>query len=265
MEEMLRIAGSNSSALLIINGSPIVVSFIKGFSDCFSGFTLLFKPGVRRFVIIPLIINIALFSLATTLLFNQVEVWLAQLIPDWLDWLRTILEILFGIVMSVIVYYTFTVIANLIASPFNSLLSARIEAMFTGQKPEDINSDGFFRLVTRTLKSEIQKILYAIKWFIPLIIITFIPGINVVSPFLWILFAAWFFALEYNDYPLANHGLFFEDIKSYNRKNRMRALGFGSGVFILTSIPIVNFFAMPVAVAGATKLTCKINSKSAVK
>ena len=32
------------------------------------------------------------------------------------------------------------------------------------------------------------------------------------------------------------------------------SLGFGGGVMIMTSIPVVNFFAMPVAVAGATLL-----------
>ena len=114
----------------------------------------------------------------------------------------------------------------------------------------------------RTLKSETQKILYAIKWFIPLIIITLIPAVNLVAPFFWILFAAWFFALEYSDYPLANRGQFFDEVKLYNQKNRLRTLGFGTGVFILTSIPIVNFFAMPVAVAGATKLTTKIEQKT---
>jgi uncharacterized protein involved in cysteine biosynthesis len=30
----------------------------------------------------------------------------------------------------------------------------------------------------------------------------------------------------------------------------------------MTSIPVVNFFAMPVAVAGATKLTSKINNST---
>ena len=91
------------------------------------------------------------------------------------------------------------------------------------------------------------------KWFIPLIIITLIPGINIIAPFLWILFSAWFFALEYIDYPLANRGHFFEEVKTHNRNHRMRALGLGTGVFIMTSIPIINFLAMPVAVAGATK------------
>jgi CysZ protein len=237
-----------------------MLSFIKGFLDVFSGFGLLIKPGIKRFVLIPFAINISLFSVATILLKDQLDIWLEKLLPDWLGWLEWLILPLFWIAMVLIVFYTFTVFANLIAAPFNSLLSARIEALLTGQKPEDINSDGFIRLMTRTTKSEVQKILYAIKWFIPLIIITFIPVINIAAPFLWIMFAAWFFALEYNDYPLANRGLFFEDIKSYNRKNRMRSLGLGSAVFILTSIPIVNFFAMPVAVAGATRLTSKINT-----
>lgn len=237
-------------------------SYIKGFLDCISGFGLLFRPGVKRFVIIPFIINIGLFSLATKLLSDQLDSWLEQLLPGWLDWLEWLIWPLFAIAMFLIVFYSFTILANLIAAPFNSLLSARIEAMLTGQKPQDISSDGFIRLTVRTLKSEIQKILYAIKWFIPLGIITLIPGINIVAPFLWIVFAAWFFALEYNDYPLANRGQFFEDIKTYNRKHRMRSLGLGTGVFILTSIPVVNFFAMPTAVAGATKLTTRVSNDS---
>ncbi len=238
-------------------------SFIKGFLDCFSGFGLMLKPGIRRFVVIPFIINLGLFTLATKLLSDQLDGWLEQLLPGWLSWLEWLIWPLFAIAMFLIVFYTFTILANLIAAPFNSLLSARIEAMLTGQKPKDINSDRFIKLTIRTIKSELQKILYAIKWFIPLTIITVIPAINIVAPFLWIIFAVWFFALEYNDYPLANRGQFFEDIKSYNRQHRMRSLGLGTGVFVLTSIPLVNFFAMPVAVAGATKLTTKVSNNSA--
>jgi len=239
-----------------------MISFTKGFFDCFSGFGLLLKPGIKRFVLIPFAINLALFSLATKLLSNQLDVWLEQLLPDWLNWLEWLIWPLFAIAMFLIVFYSFTVVANLISAPFNSILSARIEALLTGNKPEDINSDSLIRLMVRTIKSELQKILYAIKWFIPLIIITIIPGVNIVSPFLWILFAVWFFALEYNDYPLANRGLFFAEVKTHNRKHRMRSLGMGTAVFILTSIPLINFLAMPIAVAGATKLVNNIDKKT---
>ncbi len=234
-------------------------SFIKGFTDCFSGFGLLFSSGIKRFVLIPLLINLSLFSLAAKLLTEQLDVWLEKLLPGWLSWLEWLIWPLFAIAVFLIVFYTFTVIANLISAPFNSILSARIEAKLTGKKPEDLSSEGFMKLTVRTLKSELQKILYAIKWFIPLLIITVIPVVNIIAPFLWILFAAWFFALEYIDYPLANRGHFFKDVKIHNRKNRMRALGLGSAVFIMTSIPVINFFAMPVAIAGATKLTSKVN------
>ncbi|MGB5398096.1 MAG: EI24 domain-containing protein, partial [Gammaproteobacteria bacterium] len=88
-------------------------------------------------------------------------------------------------------------------------------------------------------------------------ILTFIPVINIAAPFAWFIFAAWTFSLEYTDYPLANRGKLFPEVREYNRKNRLRALGFGSAVFALTSIPLLNFFAMPVAVCGATRLTVK--------
>ena len=235
-----------------------MISFFKGFLDCFSGFGLIFKSGIKRFVIIPLLINIGLFTLATRILSNKLDSWLERLLPGWLSWLEWLIWPLFAIAVFLIVFYTFTIIANLISAPFNSLLSARIEALLTGTTPEPIESDRFFKLIGRTLLAEIRKIFYAIKWFIPLIIITLIPVINIVSPFLWILFAAWFFALEYNDYPLANRGLLFDEVRSFNRENRMRSLGLGSAVFVLTSIPVLNFFAMPVAVAGATRLTSKV-------
>lgn len=229
-------------------------SFIKGFTDCFSGFGLIFQSGVKRYVIIPLIINISLFYTAFVLLSDQLDTWIEQLLPSWMGWLSWLIFPLFLLIM----FYTFTLIANLIASPFNSFLSSRVEANLTGTKPVDMNTDKLFKLIGRTISSEIRKIFYAIKWAIPLLILMFIPVVNVAAPFAWILFAAWFFALEYTDYPLANRGLLFDEVRQYNRTNRMRAFGMGTGIFLLTSIPFVNFIAMPVAVAAATRLTVKV-------
>jgi hypothetical protein len=56
---------------------------------------------------------------------------------------------------------------------------------------------------------------------------------------------------------LGNRGMLFE----YNRNNRMRSLGLGTGVFVMTSIPVLNFLAMPVAVCAATKMTTRISAQ----
>jgi CysZ protein len=232
-----------------------LISYFKGFSDCLSGFGLIFQPGVRRFVVIPLLINVSLFGSAIYLIQQQMDIWLESLLPGWLSWLEWIILPLFYITILLLVFYIFTLVANLIAAPFNSLLAARIEKHLTGQRPEHIDTERFLKIAARSFGAEIHKLFYFIKWLIPLIILTFIPVVNIVSPFLWFLFAAWSFSLEYMDYPLANHGMLFKDIRQYNRDNRMRALGLGTGIFIMTSIPFINFLAMSVAIAGATRLT----------
>jgi CysZ protein len=232
-----------------------MISYIKGLFDVLKGMGLIFQSGVRRYVIVPLIINITLFAGAIALLSKQMETWLDRLLPGWLSWLEWLILPLFYATISLAVFYTFTIVANIIAAPFNSLLSASIEAKLSGKKPQDITQDKFWKIAIRTIGSELGKLLYFIKWLIPVVIITFIPVVNVIAPFLWFLYAAWSFSLEYTDYPLANRGMLFKEIKAYNGNNRMRSLGLGTAVFILTSIPFVNFIAMPVAVAGATRLT----------
>ena len=84
-----------------------------------------------------------------------------------------------------------------------------------------------------------------------------IPVVNVAAPFAWFLFAAWSFAIEYTDAPLGNRGLLFDKVREYSRNNRMRSLGLGTGVFVLTSVPFLNFLAMPVAVCAATRMTVR--------
>jgi CysZ protein len=238
-------------------------SFFKGMLDCGAGFSLMLGKGVRRFVIVPLIINIVLFAVAVYYFVARASAWARDLLPGWLAFLDIIIVPLLVIMAALIVFYSFTLLANLIAAPFNSLLAARVEALLTGTTPQDINSDKFYKLVIRSTGAELKKMLYFIKWLIPLLVITVIPGINVIAPLAWFVYAAWSFSLEYMDYPLANRGQLFTDIRDFNRKQRMRTLGFGSVVFVMTSIPVLNFFAMPVAVCGATRLAVRTGVNAA--
>jgi CysZ protein len=238
-----------------------MVNYIKGINDCLSGFGLIFKSGIRRYVISPLIINTGLFAAAIYLLSQKMDVWLEKLLPGWLSWLEWLIWPLFALTILLIVFFTFTLIANLIAAPFNSYLSANVELKLTGAKPEDLVNEPIWKTVVRTVGAEIRKTIYFLLWLIPLALLTFIPVINVAAPFAWFLFAAWSFSLEYMDSPLGNRGMLFEEIREYNRKNRMRSLGLGTGVFVMTSIPVLNFLAMPIAVCAATKMTVRTSDQ----
>jgi CysZ protein len=61
-------------------------------------------------------------------------------------------------------------------------------------------------------------------------------------------------AVQYSDFPMGNHGLKFRDMRATLRRRRFLSIGFGAAAAGLTMIPVVNFIAMPAAVAGATAM-----------
>ena len=228
----------------------------RGAFYLFRGAKLLFTPGVKRFVIIPLLINMTLFAGLIFLGINQFEgllAWLMPELPDWLQWLVWLMWVLFALSVLVIVFYTFTLIANIISSPFNSALAEAIEVHLTGRKIETPPSvASAFKNIAISLKQEMVKLKYMAARAIPLLILFLIPGINIAAPFIWAVFCAWLLALEYADYPMANHDIPFSGVRNRLGEKRVMSLGFGGATTVATLIPFVNFFVIPSAVAGAT-------------
>ena len=242
----------------------MITGLFKGFGYVVTGLSLITQKGIRPFVVVPLLINIVLFSGGIWLATSQFEYWKARLLPSWLSWLEWLLWPIFILLILFIVFYVFSIVANLIAAPFNSVLAERVEARLNGLPvPEFAGYKSVPGLIARTFKSEISKLWYMGKWFILLLILTVIPGVNVIAPVAWTLFGAWMLAIEYADYPMGNHNLFFKEELAALKKNRPEALGFGWLLSILTAIPVINFLAMPVGVAGGTALWVNKLSKTA--
>jgi CysZ protein len=236
----------------------MIINAVKGFGFIFKGITLLPQKGIRLFVLIPLLINSLVFSLAIWLSSKQIDRWIDYILPDWLIWLEWLLWPIFALIFFLVIFYSFTIVANLIAAPFNALLAERVEAKLKGLPPAPFEGyKSIPRLLLRTFKSEAQKLLYMAKWFIVLIILTLIPVVNIISPLAWLVFGAWMLAIEYTDYPMGNHNLFFDDELKTLKNHKGLAFGFGSGVALLTSIPFINFLAMPIGVAAGTALWVK--------
>ncbi|EIJ36588.1 sulfate transporter CysZ [Thiothrix nivea] len=242
----------------------MITGLFKGFGYVFTGLSLITQKGIRPFVLVPLLINIVLFSGGIWLASSQLEYWMNRLLPSWLSWLEWLLWPVFAVLIFFVIFYVFSIVANLIAAPFNSVLAERVEARLNGLPvPEFAGYKSLSGLIARTFKSEASKLWYMGKWFILLLILTVIPGVNVISPVAWTLFGAWMLAIEYADYPMGNHELFFKEELAALKKNRPEALGFGWLLSLLTVVPILNFLAMPVGVAGGTALWVNKLSKNA--
>jgi CysZ protein len=233
-----------------------VKQYSQGFKYLLSGFKLILKPGVRLYVLLPLLINTVLFSAVIMFGANSLSNLIDKLLTQWqwLEWLTWLLWPIFVIVALTIVFFCFSIIANLIGAPFNGFLAEAVEKNLTNN---EINADNQLPLITiiiDSFKSELQKILYFVVRAIPLLILFVIPMLNVAAPIIWFLFSAWMLTIEYGDYPMGNHDMLFKQQREKFASNRQLAFGFGTGVMLLTMIPVVNFLAMPVAVAGATRM-----------
>ena len=228
---------------------------MQGASCLGRGARLIRHPDVRPYVIMPLLINVILFGALIWFGYTQfsplVEL-LMSYIPGFLDFLRWIVWLFITMLTAIIVFFTFTPIANIVAAPFNALLSEKIEILLTGKA---VSSDiSFLTMVKNSLLSQLGKLLYIALWSLALVLVSLIPLVNFAAPFLWVLFGSWLLSLEYLDYPMGNHDLSFSRQKQLLSGRRGLALGFGGSVMVLTSIPLINFIVMPVAVAGATLL-----------
>jgi len=236
-----------------------------------AGFGLLNKPGVRLFVIIPLLINTLLFAAVIAYGASQLSefiTWLQAQLSGWwawLDWVVWLLWPLFVLFALLLVFFGFSILANLISAPFNGFLAAAVEQHLTGRWPDDGgNLKQLPQEIVRAFAGEARKLLYFALWALPLLLLFVVPLVNIAAPVIWFLFGAWMLALEYMDFPMGNHGHTFPTIRGMLAGQRPAAFGFGVAVLLLSMIPIANFIAMPVAVAGATRLWLEMD-KSGVK
>lgn len=232
---------------------------LSGAAHFLRGFRLMVQPGVRKWMVIPLLLNILVFAggiAAGAAGFAELVAWVQTATPGWLDWLAWLLWPLFVIAALLVVFYAFTLVAALVAAPFVGPLAAAVEHHLTGARPGD-DEEGLKALATGVVAdvgAEVRKLGYFAVRAVPLLLLFLIPVVNVLAPVAWFLFGAWTLAQEYLDAPLGNRGLRFPDQRPVLGQRRWTVLGFGAAAAIATAIPVLNFLVLPAAVAGATSL-----------
>lgn len=231
----------------------------NGMDYFFDGFKLIRTKGLKRFVFVPLAVNLILFSVALYFLIGEIDEsikWVIDLVPDWLGWIKDgITYLLWPLALiSVLLVFAlvFGTLANWIAAPFNGLLAEKVEKHLTGQ---DLGPSGLldaFKDIPRTLTRELAKLFYYLPRAIGFLILFFI--LPVIGQIMWFLFSAWMMAVQYCDYPFDNHKIPFKTMRKVLNSSRSNSFSFGIMVSIFSMIPIVNFLVMPVAICGATKM-----------
>lgn len=229
-----------------------------GFHYFVVGWHLMWQKGLRRFAVMPIVLNTILLGGLLWLFVTKIGQFIAGLmsfIPDWLAWLSGILLALSIFMILIVFYFIFTTLSGFIAAPFNGLLAEKVELRLSGQMANDMTWAELMRDVPRMLNREWQKLLYSLPKLIMLFLLSFIPLLGqTIIPIFAFLFSAWMMAIQYCDYPFDNHKTSFSIMKKVLAKRRTLTLTFGSLVSLCTMVPIVNLVIIPVAVCGATTM-----------
>ncbi len=237
--------------------------FSTGFFSLLHAFRFLgANPSLLKYVAIPFVINVVVFS-ATLYwgvdLFNgMVGDYLGPQDAWYWQILAVVVKVIAGLLTAVIVFFTFTVVGNLIASPFNDVLSERTEEILTGQpNNEPFSLKMVMADVWRVLRDELRKMSIFVALMICLLLFNMIPAVGPpVYAFFSVALTLFFLVVEYTGYVFGRKHLGFADQKNFIKGNFMASVGFGLAVMCMLMIPFVQFVTIPIAVIAATRLCC---------
>lgn len=221
---------------------------LGAFSD---GIRLLRRSRVGLYVWPPALLSLAIIGLGLWLGMTWVDrlgIWARDLLPDWLDFLSSVLVPLLYLILGLIGTWLFGFLAIVLSSPLHGNLAAALEAELAGRQP--VIEQTRWQLILHTLRREGQKLRYQVPRLAGVGLLSFVPVVNVIAAPLGFLLAAWLLAAQFVDLPAENRGLPFTTTLAKLRAHRMAALSFGACVVLLLAVPLVNFLTVPVAVAG---------------
>jgi CysZ protein len=256
--------------------SPI--GFARGLSYGLRGmrFVYLQHKGLARYWIFPILITgaalVAVFYGAGSL-YEDLSALVWGLLPDswneatgaagaFVKAFHWLVDLLAGIAITLLGLVVVFLLSSVVAAPFNDALSEAVEGILTGEPAPPFSFKRMVADVFRTIRIELLKVLVYAGVVGPIFLFSlFLPGIGQVVSLLGFALTAIYLGIDYIDWPAARRDWSVRDRIAFTRRQLAAVAGFGTGVWVLLFIPIVNLFFMPAAVAGGTMLFVEMNRR----
>jgi CysZ protein len=236
---------------------------LRGASYLFRGLgTLLSGRGLMRWALLPIVLNLFLFVLATALAVWAAAHYTGSAAGD--SWWSTPLSVLAALgvlaLLLVVGFFTFGVLAALLAAPFNEILSQSTERLLTGRSGE-AGQAALLAELCRAMVGAGKLLgieLAAILLCLPVMIVPVVG--TVLGPVLFTAQGSFFLALSFMDYSLDRRRLGARQKLAFCRRHLAEVIGFGLLIYAAMLLPLVNILAIPVAAVGGTRLVLDLGA-----
>ncbi len=238
----------------------MIKNIISGIKAYFGAFSLISKLKLWKYFAIPMLISfitfIAIFSSAYCLSDNiggfisRIWIW------EWgKDTFSSISNFVGGLIVLVIGLILFKHIIMALSAPFMSPVSEKIEAHYTDQPAHSHRDTTFMQQLWRGIRINGRNLLMELLLTIPILLLKFIPVVNIFSTILLFLMQAYYAGFGNMDYTLERHFQYKESVQ-FVRKNRGLAIGNGIVFILCLLIPVVGvILVLPLSVTAASTRT----------
>ncbi len=227
---------------------------------------LITKDPVNLFLaVIPTAIALFLYLFVVVWIFNRAD-YLGLLAMEYLPAKDTggVIGIIFTGILILFVFlvmsWTFVIMVGLIASPFNSMMSSRIETMLAGKIVTEDRQKTLAKMMLglgKTFKNEIKKLVFIA------LVATFAFVLNIFPLFypVGLFLVSVLFAVQFVDYSWSRHDLGPGASLSDVTRNIIPYSLSGFFFLLLVTIPIINAFVPAIATSYYTVLWLKRQKK----
>ncbi|WP_054852218.1 EI24 domain-containing protein [Olleya sp. ITB9] len=240
----------------------MIQNIIKGINGYSGALALISRLKLWKYFFIPIIISIitaAIIGVTAYGLSDNIGQFIAK-IWFW-DWgkqtFTTISTIIGGIIIIAIGLILYKHIIMALSAPFMSPVSEKIETHITGIVKHNHRKTSFQEQLWRGIRINIRNLGRELLITIPILLLKFIPVVNIFSTALLIMVQSYYAGFGNMDYTLERH-LNYKDSVKFIKQNRGLAIGNGLVFILCLFIPFIGvILVLPLSVTAGTLTTVK--------
>lgn len=247
--------------------------FGLGLSTYVDAHHLIVKHNLWRYLLMPGIINVILFSLFIWGVFSFADytsaavldwVGLSEPIEGFFKYLKQILFFVIGFIIKIVLLImylsVYKYITLILLSPILAMLSERTERILTG-KEFNINAVQFVKDIARGIKIALRNLFIEILCMFIGYLLMFVPIVNLFIPFVLFFISSYFMGFSMIDYNNERHKLSIPQSLTFVRSNKGMATGNGFIFNLMFMVPFIGWLVAPgYATVAATIATHKVKN-----
>jgi len=237
-------------------------NIIKGIRAYGGTFKLINQLKLWKYFGVPILISIVTFSLIGLIAWGLSDTIGGLISKIWFwEWgaetFRKISDFLGALTIIALGLITYKHIILALSAPFMSPVSEKIEAYLLGETHQHRDTTNAAQL-WRGVRINVRNLFLELLFTLPLLILSFIPGVNIFTGILIFLIQSYYAGFGNMDYTLERHFKYNESTK-FVRNNSGIAIGNGIIFMAMLFIPVVGIIlVLPLSVTASTTETLRL-------